>query len=96
MSLINNEGDNKHKGGGIRKIYEQARPLLHLTADQENTINEALSSLKQERQDAKNNESDDGQLRTARQAAKQQILEVLSPDQKKLWHETAQQLRQDN
>ena len=91
MGLFNNTNNdaagNTRKGGGLRNLYKMAKPALNLSADQETKVEAILGQLKEDRVNIKSN-GDAGnkeELRSARQQARQQIMEVLNPEQQKIW-----------
>ena len=98
MGLFNNNEDagNAHKGGGLRNLYKLAKPSLNLSAEQESKIEAILSQLKEDRQNIQSSVDDDDkeELRSARQQARQGIMEVLNPEQKKTWQDNVKNWRE--
>jgi len=95
MGLFNDNSTGAQKGGGLRHIYEAMKPSLNLSADQETGIEQALTELKEERKDfIKQGDGNKEEMQIARKQARQKIMEILNPAQKKLWHEKVQSLKE--
>ena len=87
MGLFDKPGnEQEHTGGGLRQIFEAAKPALNLSAEQEQKIKEIFKEFREERNDlrdaAGNNMRDD--IRAVRKETKQQLMDVLNDDQKEI------------
>lgn len=83
MSLFDNT-NQEHKGG-LRQVFEAAKPALNLTADQEQKIKEIFKNFREERHDIKDSGADNmrDDMRNARQETRHQVMNVLNDEQKK-------------
>ncbi|MEO8712979.1 MAG: hypothetical protein ABI405_12685 [Parafilimonas sp.] len=88
MGLFDKPTGGEHKGG-LRQIFEAAKPELNLSADQEQKIKEIFKDLRDERHDLKDESGDNMQddMRANRQQAKQKIMDILNADQQKIIHQ---------
>jgi Spy/CpxP family protein refolding chaperone len=97
LSNSNTGSGNARKGGGLRQMYELAKPALHLSADQESKIEALLKDLREERESIKSSgDNNQEQLRTARQQARQKLMDVLNPEQKAIWQENIKTWKEQN
>ncbi len=102
MGLLDKLGGG-HVGGGhhnkFRQIFEMAKPVLNLSDDQERQAKEIFRDFREDRQDIKEAGDKDGdgnlqhEMKDARQDAKEKILALLTPEQKKLFDENIQKWR---
>jgi Spy/CpxP family protein refolding chaperone len=77
-----NTGASTPTGGGrFRELFEQLKPELNLTADQEIKIKEIFREFRQERREVKQSGGGAAEIKESRQEAKQKIREILNPDQ---------------
>ena len=89
MGLFNKHDDGEHKGGGLKQIFEMAKPVLYLSPEQEQKITEIFKEFREERQGLKSGGGDSARenIRTARQQAKEKLMAVLNDDQKRIFEE---------
>jgi hypothetical protein len=89
MGLFNKRGGDEHKGGRLKQIFETAKPVLHLSPEQEQRIGEIFKEFREERQDLKSEGGDAAKenIRTARRQVKEKLMAVLNDDQKKIFED---------
>lgn len=95
MGLFGKSGGEKEHKGGLKQVIEAAKPELNLSAMQEQQIKEVFKNLREERQKLKSAGSDNmrEETRAARKQAKQQLLNVLNDDQKRIFEKYLHELR---
>lgn len=97
MSQSNNDSNagNQQRRGGLKGIYELAKPALHLSADQESKIEAALNELKEERHNLKTSGDGNVNMHAARKDARQKIMSILTPGQKTIWQDNLDKGKED-
>lgn len=96
MGLFGNKNGQK---GKFRQIFELAKPMLNLSAEQEKQARDIFMEFRQDRQNLKKegDSSGDGDIKSemqeARQEAKHKIMALLTADQKKIFEDNIQKWR---
>ncbi len=92
MGLLDKSINKDNSGGGFqgkfKQVFELAKPSLNLSAPQQAEIVEIFKEFKEERADIKAipGISHHDEIRDARKDAKEQILAVLTPEQRQIFH----------
>lgn len=97
MGLFGKSGSEKEHKGGLKQVIEAAKPELNLSATQEQQIKELFKNLREERKDLKSAGGDNmrEEIRAARRQAKQQLLNVLNDDQKRIFEKHLHELKNE-
>ncbi len=90
--MLENSFNKNSAGGGFQKkfsqVFELAKPSLNLSVQQQAEIVEIFKDFKEERADLKATPgiSHHDEIRDARKDAKEQILAILTPEQREIFH----------
>lgn len=96
MELIDKpDNEKKQKGGRLKQALKAARPILNLSAEQDEKIKEVFRNFREKKraveQEGGNNMNDN--LRSVKKERKQQLMGVLNDDQKKILKEKLRELK---